>query len=131
MLKAAGVPVYTTPDTDKLFPPEGNPHGYYETDTSELPNLDEVVVKVWPGPALLSTPIERAVIIQRDRESQLDSMRRFSELEPWSDCGVTMEEFLTMTDEYLKDIEFPFLVVQTEELDERMDEIIEYMRGDE
>jgi hypothetical protein len=131
-LHEAGLPVHWDPSIDKKMPSEGNPEGYYETHFQDYRSLDNVIVKVWPLSARFAD-MEKMVVIERSRESQLASIEKqmVREQALLETLGIDWapEEFLDKSAQALNlYLSIPHLRVRTEDLDERIDEIINYMR---
>ena len=132
-LHEAGLPVYWDEEINQVLPDAGNPGGYYETTTTNLPLLNNVICKVWPlGSA--GADIERMVVLERGREAQLRSIeiqmeREAQILEAVGLTSWTPEDFLDKSQEALKPLlSIPHLRVRTEDLNDRIEEIINYMR---
>lgn len=131
-LAEAGVPIKYDRSIDRFMPASGNPLGYFESYPESLTNYDNTVAKVWPISAKPET-IEKMVVLYRDRATQLASierqMTRERELLDAAGIGWTAEEHL---DRSLRALEpllgIPHLAIRTEELDERISDIINYMR---
>ena len=128
----AGLPVHWDSRLEAILPAEGNPAGYYETDYVNLPDLSDVVVKVWPLAAHLAS-IEKAVILERNRDCQLASIEKqlVRERELLATLGITWtaEEFIDQSEKALTPLlSIPHLRIRTEDLDDRIDDIITFMR---
>ena len=128
----AGLPVHWDPSIDAALPVDGNPRGYYETLPSDYRSVTDKIVKVWPLAAQYAD-IERMVVLERNRESQLASIaeqvERERELLDALDISWTPEEFLDRSSKALSlYLSIPHLRVRTEDLSERIDEIISYLR---
>jgi len=132
MMHEAGLPVHWDPSIDETMPAEGNPQGYYETHFQNYQSLEDVIVKVWPLSARYAD-IEKMVILERDRDSQIASIEKqmVRERELLATLGIawSAEDFRDRSAEALNlYLSIPHLRVRTEDLDERIDEIINYMR---
>ena len=128
----AGLPVHWDSRLEAIFPAEGNPAGYYETDHVNLPDLSDVIVKVWPLAAHLAS-IEKAVILERNRDCQLASIEKqmVRERELLATLGITWtaEDFIDQAEKALTPLlSIPHLRIRTEDLDDRIDDIITFMR---
>ena len=131
-LMEAGLPVHSDPAVSGVLPPEGNVDGYYETHYTDLPYLKDVICKVWPL-GVNGADIERAVILERNRPDQLASiekqMVRERALLATLGCDWSAEEHLDRSMAALSPLyEIPHLRVRTEDLDDEIDNIINYMR---
>jgi hypothetical protein len=131
-LHEAGLPVSWDPEVDALLPEEGNPGGYFETDYHNYKSFDDVILKVWPL-AMHLADIEKMVVLERNRANQIASIEKqvARERELLDQLGVTWapEEFVDRSLEALSPfLSIPHLRVRTEDLDERIEEIISYMR---
>ncbi len=131
-LHEAGLPVHWDSSIDEQMPAEGNPRGYYETHFKDYKSLEDVIVKVWPLSARFAD-IERMVILERDRDSQIASIEKqmVREQALLETLGISWsaEDFRDKSAEALNlYLSIPHLRVRTEDLDERIDEIINYMR---
>lgn len=128
----AGLPVHFDQALGDILPAEGNPDGYYETHYDDYKSVDDVIVKVWPL-AIHCADIERMVILERSRESQVASIKkqmvRERQLLEELDVQLTPEEFIDKSREALDlYLSIPHLRVNTEDLDDRINEIISYLR---
>ena len=128
----AGLPVHWDQCVDDLLPTAGNTAGYYETDHVNLPDLSGVIVKVWPLAAHLAS-IEKAVILERNRDCQLASIEKqmVRERELLATLGIdwTAEDFIDQSEKALTPLlSIPHLRIRTEDLDDRIDDIITFMR---
>ena len=131
-IRDAGIPIYWDTHIEAVLPSEGNPGGYFETNPKDFPSLKDVVCKVWPISAG-TADIERMVILERDRETQLHSiqlqMDRERELLEIVGLDWTPEDFLTKSLAALQPLlSTPHLRVRTEDLNDRIAEIIQFMR---
>lgn len=131
-LEEAGLPIYYDQDINDLLPLEGNSGGYYETHFSKLPDLKDVICKVWPL-GVNGADIEKAVILERSRDTQLDSISKqmVREQALLETLGIdwSAEELLTRSAEALTPLySIPHLKVRTEDLDDEIDNIIKFMR---
>jgi hypothetical protein len=131
-LEEAGLPVHYDQDINDLLPCEGNSGGYYETHFSKLPDLKDVICKVWPL-GVNGANIEKAVILERSRDSQLVSieqqMGRERALLETLGIDWSAEEMLSRSVEALTPLySIPHIKVRTEDLDDEIDNIINFMR---
>ncbi len=131
-LHDSGLPVHWDAELEEILPPEGNPGGYYETFAVNLPKLNDVICKVWPL-GVNGADIERMVVLERGREAQLKSieiqMEREAQLLEALGLDWEPEDFLVKSEAALKPLlSIPHLRVRTEDLNDRIDEIINYMR---
>lgn len=124
-LTEAGLPTFWSGENN---PTKGSPYGEYETDREELPYLDQKVVKVWPG-GHRHCFIERAVVLHRDLDEQIESVARQQQREPgYLHCDpkdIILASYLAAIDFY------PELVMfcQTKDINRKMDDIIAFFRG--
>ena len=128
----AGLPVHWNKELEAVLPSEGNPSGYFETHLSDLHGLSDVICKVWPL-GVGEADIERMVVLERGRKAQLRSIElqieREKHLLDVVGLDWTPEDFLDKSLEALQPLlSIPHLRVRTEDLDERIQEIINYMR---
>ena len=131
-LAKAGLPVHHSKSLSAIMPPEGNPQGYYECYPADLLNYENTIAKVWPITAQPEI-IEKMVVLYRDRTTQLASIERqlTRERTLLEAAGIdwTAEEHL---DRSLLALEpllgIPHLAIRTEELDERISDITNYLR---
>lgn len=130
-LAQAGLPVEYSQSVEDVMPAEGNPLGYYECLLSDLPTAN-AIIKAWP---LTADPmiIERMVVLYRDRSTQLASIERqmTRERELLDAAGIvwTAEEHLDKSLDALQPfLGIPHLAIRTEDLDDRISDIINYMR---
>lgn len=131
-LAEAGLPVYSDKDITELLPDEGNTGGYFETHFANLPFLKDVICKVWPL-GVNGADIERAVILERNREDQLRSiteqMNREQALLETLGIDWSAEEHLDRSVEALTPLyNIPHIKVRTEDLDVEINNIINFMR---
>lgn len=128
----AGLPVYYDSSWEDILPKEGNPDGYYETIESNLPFLYNKVCKVWPRVQKPVVEIERMVVLKRPYLEQVKSIEQQSLREAYlfPNGFPNPHELITRSKKaYLKHYKsIPHLVVYTTELNDRLPELIEYMR---
>lgn len=121
----AGLPVFWNEDIDI----DGSS---YDAMPDDLVGLRDSVVKVWPG-AFHLLPIERMVVIRRNRKDQLRSIRqqKARERKQGYHDPVAPQDLLGKVEYIMQVSDLPenVLEVKTEDLDERIDEIIEFVRG--
>jgi hypothetical protein len=120
-LHAAGLPVYWTKSI-KI------PGAEYETNWKELPNLRNVIAKVWPG-TISVADIGRVVILRRDRDEQVISLRKQMERERIAGykCDETAEELIDRCVKFADAIRLPKIEIRTEDLNSRINEIIGWL----
>jgi hypothetical protein len=120
-LHAAGLPVHWTTSI-KI------PGAEYETDWKELPNLNNVIAKVWPG-TLTVAKVSRCVILRRDRDEQIISLRKQIERERDAGymCVDTAEVLIDRCVKFADAIQIPKIEIRTEDLNSRINEIIGWM----
>lgn len=130
-LHNAGLPVQYNSSIDAVMPPAGNPMGYYEWLNGDTAK-DNAIIKVWPISAN-PTIINKMVVLYRDRSTQLASIERqmTRERKLLDAAGIdwTAEEHLDKSLAALQPLlGIPHLAIRTEELDERISDIINYLR---
>ena len=120
-LHKAGLPVYWT---DYLH----IPNAAYDTIRDELPGLDNVIVKVWPA-HLSQANISRMVVLRRDRDSQIESIKQQSirEREAGFKIVQTPAQMINQAEWILTQSQIPRIEVKTENLDDSIHEIIEWL----
>ena len=90
----------------------------------ELPSLRNVIAKVFP-PFLRFGNIGRVVLLRRDREDQIRSIKQQAEREGLS--HVNADRLIALHELSASKIEVPVMDVRTENLSDSVDEIIEWM----
>lgn len=128
-LEEAMLPVFWS---DEFYEADAeNPYGYYEADPKALLAQDGVIAKVWPGPLINQLSISRAVVIHRDRETQLASIREKMngrDKEACEKLGLSAEDYIDLPSNFLDaGLTFEYQVYNTELLDDNIEGIIEYM----
>jgi hypothetical protein len=120
-LHAAGLPVHWTKSI-KI------PGAEYETDWKELPNLNNVIAKVWPG-TMTVAKVSRIVLLRRDRDEQIISLRKQLERERAVGYKVveTAEELIDRNVKFANAIRIPKIEIRTEDLNSRIGEIIGWL----
>lgn len=128
--KVRGMDVLGTKYMHGLAPVSGNPGGYYDLIDTEVLAAKAGVAKIWPRQfRYLRTPPDRMVVLGReDLDSWLASIDRQTEREGG---GPTAEEVLEYTiplmDRALDEYPGAVLKVTTESLNDRIDEILEFI----
>lgn len=117
---------------EQLTPHAGNPKGYYEM---VQPPQHGMVQKVWPvdliniDPAHISTLV---VLDRRDKTALFASMQQQAQREQFNyDAAQAYAEISAQLSSYLARTQVKYLLVYTEELDERIGEIIRYLSGED
>ena len=127
-LEEAGLPVFWS---EEFYEADAdNPYGYYEADPQALIEQDGVIAKVWPGPLMNQLGIVRGVVLYRDREAQLKSIRERmkKEQEACDKLGLSAEEYIDLPSNFLDaGLLFEYQVFMTENLNNTISDIIEYM----
>ena len=120
-LHAAGLPVHWTKSI-KI------PGAEYETNWKDLPNLNNVIAKVWPG-TLTVANVGRVVILRRDRDDQIISLRKQIERERVAGykCIDTAETLIDRCVKFADAIQIPKIEIRTEDLNSRINEIIGWL----
>jgi hypothetical protein len=120
-LHAAGLPVHWTKYI-KI------PGAEYETDWKELANLNHVIAKVWPG-TISVADIGRVVILRRDRDEQIISLRKQIERERDAGykCVETAEVLIDRCVKFADAIRISKIEIRTEDLNSRINEIIGWL----
>jgi hypothetical protein len=120
-LHAAGLPVYWTKTLNI-------PGAKYETDWKILPTLHNVIAKVWPG-TLTVANVGRIVLLRRDRDEQIISLRKQIEREREAGykCDETAEDLIDRCILFANVIRIPKIEIRTEDLNSRIDEIIGWL----
>lgn len=124
----AGLPVNATPFVNgELTPREGNPEGYFERATAPQKGK---IQKVWPVELAGIDPgdIDALVVLdRRDKQALFRSMDQQAKREQldypseqaYAEISGTLRSYLDTTG-------IAYLLVYTEELDDRIDEILTY-----
>ena len=120
-LEKAGLPIYYT-EYVKI------PGAGYETMQDELAALKNVIVKVWPS-SMFMNKIGRMVVLKRDYASQLASLEVQIEREREAGFTVNMpaEQMIEQAKWVLQQSTIPRLEVETQDLDNRIVEIIDWL----
>ncbi|MDH5593669.1 MAG: hypothetical protein OEY68_04615 [Gammaproteobacteria bacterium] len=113
---------------EQLTPKEGNPEGYYEMATAPQHGM---VQKVWPRDLESIDPSEISALVvldRRDKQALYASMQQQAEREQFSySASEAYEEISATLKNYLASTGIDYLLVHTEELDDRIDEILKYL----
>jgi hypothetical protein len=101
---------------------------YYETHPEDFGSLENVIVKIWPV-SIQSINIERAVLLERDFESQMQSMKEqySKEILNGSVIDYSVDQLYEACIAALDMITFPVLRVNTEDLDDEIGNIVDWM----
>ena len=115
--------------SEHLTPAEGNPGGYYEMTT---PAKAGMVQKVWPVDLVKLDPGEISALVvldRRDKEALLASMTRQAQREKLDHPADKAYEQISKTlQDYLDKTGITYKHVYTEDLDDEIDAIIEYLK---
>lgn len=113
---------------EQLTPHEGNPEGYYEMVAAPQRGM---VQKVWPRDLENIDPKQISALVvfdRRDKQALYDSMQQQAEREQFSySASAAYEEISTTLKNYLASTGIDYLLVYTEELDDRIEEILKYL----
>ena len=117
---------------EQLTPKAGNPEGYYEM--TGLPQRG-MVQKVWPRDLVSIDPKDISALVvldRRDKPALFEAMRKQAEREQF-DYSVTeaYEEISTTLKNYLETTGIDYLMIYTEELNDRIGEIMKYLETGE
>ena len=117
----AGLPVYWTESLNIAG-------SKYDTWHDEFSELDNVIAKVWPN-HLQRANVAKMVVLHRNESTQLKSIKQQMKRERNQGLVIeqTPKQLIDQAKWILDQIKIPRLVVRTEELDDRIDEIIEWM----
>ena len=120
-LHEAGLPVYWT----KNLIVEGSS---YDTHWNELPGLNNVIAKVWP-PFLSKVDVSKMIVLRRNRKDQIASTIKQIRRERKAGFTVndTPEQLIDRCEWFLKQQHIPTMEVRTEDLDDNIDKIIEWL----
>jgi hypothetical protein len=120
-LREAGLPVYWTEHLKVVG-------AQYDTWYDDLPDLDDKIVKVWPN-HLSYANIGRMVVLRRDYASQVKSIQQQIKRERKQGFTVhdTPKQLIEKANWILNKSKIERIEVRTEELDERIDEIIGWL----
>jgi hypothetical protein len=120
-LRDAGLPVYWTEHL-KIVGTE------YDTWYDDLPNLDNKIVKVWPN-HLSYAKVGRMVVLRRDYASQVKSIHQQirSERNQGFIIHDTPKQLIEKANWILSRQKIERLEIRTEDLNERIDEIIGWL----
>ena len=100
----------------------------YDTWYDEFSELDNVIAKVWPN-HLQRADVGRMVVLHRNESTQVKSIKQQMKRERNQGLVIeqTPKQLIDQAKWILSLVKIPRLVVRTEELDDRIDEIIEWM----
>jgi hypothetical protein len=117
-LREAGLPTHWT-ESLKIVDAK------YDTWYTELPDLNDVIVKVWPN-FLNSVKVGRMLVLRRDFISQVKSIQQQIRRERKQGYTIvdTPKQLIEKANWILSRQKIERLEVRTEDLDERIDEII-------
>jgi hypothetical protein len=118
-LYEAGLPVYWT-DYVQI------PGAEFETNYQDLARLNNVIVKVWPN-MLSKAQIERMIVLRRDRESQVESIRMQEEREIGYSHMDLPESLIDKSNWILEQVDIERREYRTEELDDQIGEIVMWL----
>jgi len=114
--------------SEALTPVEGNPDGYYEITS---PPQAGMVQKVWPVDLVKIDPHDISALLvldRRDKAALLESMTRQAQREKLDyPADTAYEEISTTLQDYLDKTGIDYKLVYTEDLDNEIDAIIEYL----
>jgi hypothetical protein len=127
----AGLPVNGVAFVNEaLTPHAGNPQGYYEMSGRPQHGM---IQKVWPVQLQELDPAEISALLvldRRDKQALFASMQQQAEREsvdyPVEQAYAEISQTLR---DYLEKTGIEYKLVYTEELDERLDEILAYLGG--
>jgi len=113
---------------EQLTPYEGNPEGYYEMVS---PPQSGMVQKVWPRDLENIDPEKISALVvfdRRDKQALFASMQQQAEREQFSySASAAYEEISSRLKGYLESTGIDYMLVYTEELDDRIEEILKYL----
>ena len=119
-LDKAGLPVYWSRHFEI-------PGAEYETLYTQLPDLNHVIAKVWP-PALSHALVGRMLVLKRDFESQVISLRK--QIEREASAGfknyMTAEQIIERSNWIVDQSKIPRMEVETKDLSKHIDEIVNW-----
>ena len=119
-LREAGLPIYWT-ESLKIVDAK------YDTWYTELPDLDNVIAKVWPN-HLSRAKVGRMLVLHREFASQVKSIHQQIRRERKQGYVIvdTPKQLIEKANWILAKSKIERIEVRTEDLDERIDEIIEW-----
>ena len=124
----AGLNVKFDSVLEGMLPPEGNPTGYYEYNPMDLGKLTDGVIKVWPIFLHRIVPDKMVVLRRKQSGRQYDSIRKQAVREGGSVYPPQwVEQSLCALLEFLPQTQAEVRVYETEELDDKIDEIINFL----
>lgn len=127
----AGLPVNGVPFINEtLTPRDGNPQGYYEMPDGPKRGM---IQKVWPVQLREINPNDISALLvldRRDKQALFDSMQQQADRESMDyPVEQAYAEISGALQEYLQTTGINYKLVYTEELNERLDEILAYLGG--
>ena len=116
----AGLPVYWTEHLNVVG-------AQYDTWYDELPELDNVIAKVWPN-HLQKANVGRMVVLRRNVTTQVKSIKQQMKRERSNGFVIedTPKQLIDRAKWILDNIKIERMEVRTEDLDDRINEIIEW-----
>ena len=120
-IREAGLPVHWT---KALKIPDAG----FDTWWTDLPELNNVIVKVWPNHLSMAN-IGRMIVLRRDYETQVKSIRQQIRRERKAGFVIndTPHELIEKCNWIISKQKIPFREYRTEELDDSIDEIIDWL----
>lgn len=111
-------------------PVKGNPGGYYDMNDYDIPALRNGVAKVWPRQMRLLRAIPDSLVVleRRDKDAWLASIDKQIKREGGDiTADQVLEHSYPLMDLCLEDYPGKVLKVYTEDLDERINEIFQFI----
>ncbi len=124
----AGLNVKYDSVLEGMLPKEGNPSGYYEYNPNDLGTLTDGVVKVWPLFLHKVVPKKLVVLRRENTGRQYASIRKQAIREGGSVYPPQwVEQSLVALLEFLPQCQAEIRVYSTEDLENTIDEIINFL----
>jgi len=104
------------------------PGAAYETYPDELPHLTNTIVKVWPN-SLSKAVVRRMLVLRRNRKDQIRSIQEQMDRERIQGFSFhqTPEQMIDRAEWIVQQSNIERLEVRTEELNDRIDEIVDWL----
>jgi hypothetical protein len=119
-IKEAGLPIFWT-EALKI------PNAKYDTHWNDLPDLNDVIVKVWPKHLSMAN-IGKMIVLRRNYHDQVKSIHQQIRKERKAGFRIdqTPHELIKECNWIIKKQTIPFREYRTEELNDKIDEIIQW-----
>jgi len=127
--KIRGLDVKGSKYAHGALPVAGNPGGYYDLLLDEVLMLRSGVAKVWSAAfGGLQVPVDRMVVLSRDRDSQLASITKQKQREGLeANSAAVIEYSSSLLNRFLETYEGQVMEVRTEEIDNKLEDILNFL----